>query len=52
MKGKRASCRRDRERVCERDREWLKMEVALVGKMAVGKTDNFGIIEDYDIRIT
>jgi len=44
MKGKRASCWRDRERVCERDREWLKMEVVLAGKMAVVKTDNVGII--------
>jgi hypothetical protein len=31
-KGKRASCRRDRERVCERDGVWLKTELASVIK--------------------
>jgi hypothetical protein len=31
-KGKRASCQRDRERECARDREWLKMELASVIK--------------------
>jgi hypothetical protein len=36
-KGKRASCRRDRERECVRDREWLKIELASVVKMAVGE---------------
>jgi hypothetical protein len=52
MKGKRARCQRDRERECVRDGEWLKMDVALVVKMAVGKTDHFGIILDFDARIT
>ncbi len=38
-KGKRASCQRDRERVreCARDKEWLKMELVSVVKMAVGR---------------
>jgi hypothetical protein len=36
-KGKRASCQRDRERECARDKEWLKMELASVVKMAVGR---------------
>jgi hypothetical protein len=31
------------ERVCVRDGASLKTEVALVAKMAVGKTDHFGI---------
>jgi hypothetical protein len=31
-KGERASCQRDRERVCARDGEWLKMELASVIK--------------------
>jgi hypothetical protein len=31
-KGKRASCRRDRERVCARDGAWLKTELASVIK--------------------
>jgi hypothetical protein len=35
--GKGASCRRDRERVCVRDREWLKIELASIVKMAVGE---------------
>ena len=34
----------ERERVCVRDREWLKMGLVLVVKMAVGETDHFGII--------
>ncbi len=32
----------ERERVCVRDREWLKIEVALVVKTAIGETDHFG----------
>ncbi len=40
-KGEKASCRRDRERVCARDGEWLKMELASVVKMAVGRTINY-----------
>ncbi len=43
-KGKQASYRRDRERVCVRDGELQKMEVASVVKMAVGETDHFGKI--------
>ncbi len=39
------------ERVCVRDGESLKMEVASVVKMAVGETDHFGIIQDQDRRI-
>jgi hypothetical protein len=35
---------RERESVCVRDGEWLKVEEALVVKMAVGETDHFGII--------
>jgi hypothetical protein len=31
-KGKRASCQRDRERECVRDRAWLKTELASVVK--------------------
>ncbi len=42
-RGKKASCRRDRERVCVRDGESLKTEVASVVKMAVGETEQFGI---------
>jgi hypothetical protein len=52
-KGKRASCRRDRERVCERDGEWLKMELASVVKIVVGRRMNyFEISRDPNIRIT
>jgi hypothetical protein len=52
-KGKRASCRRDRERVCARDREWLKMELGSVVKMAVGRRINyFEISRDPNVRIT
>ncbi len=40
-KGERASCQRDRERVCVRDGGWLKIELASVVKMAVGETDHF-----------
>ena len=36
-KGERASCRRDRERECARDGEWLKIELASVAKTAVGE---------------
>ena len=36
-KGKRASCQRDRERVCVRDVEWLKVELASVVKAAIGE---------------
>jgi hypothetical protein len=43
-RGKKASCQRDRERVCVRDGDLPKMEVALVVKMAVGEMDQFGII--------
>ncbi len=38
-KGKRANCRRDRERACARDGEWLKTELASVVKTAVRKKD-------------
>jgi hypothetical protein len=34
----------ERECVCVRDGDWLKLEVALVVKTAVGETDHFGII--------
>jgi hypothetical protein len=40
-KGKRASCQRDRERECARDRAWLKTELASVRKMAVGRRINY-----------
>jgi len=40
-KGKRASCPRDRERVCARDREWLKTELAYVVKTVVGRRINY-----------
>ncbi len=40
-KGKRASCRRDKERECARDGEWLKVELASVLKTAVGRTINY-----------
>jgi hypothetical protein len=53
-KGKRASCRRDRERErdCVRVREWLKMELASVVKMAVGRRINyFEISRDPNVRI-
>ena len=36
-KGKRARCQRDRESVCVRDGEWLKIELASVVKTAVGE---------------
>jgi hypothetical protein len=40
-KGKRASCQRDRARVCARDGEWLKMELASIVKMVVGRRINY-----------
>jgi len=36
-KGKQARCQRDRESVCVRDREWLKIELASVVKTAIGE---------------
>jgi hypothetical protein len=39
------------ERECVRDGEWLKLEVALVAKTAVGEKDHFGIILGFDVRI-
>jgi hypothetical protein len=36
-KGKQAKHQRDRERVCVRGREWLKIELASIVKMAVGE---------------
>jgi hypothetical protein len=52
-KGERASCRRDRERVCARDGESLEMELASVLKMAAGRRINyFGISREPNERIT
>ncbi len=54
-KGKRASCRwdRERERECARDGEWLKMELASIVKMAVGRKINyFEISREPNVRIT
>ncbi len=52
-KGERTSCRRDRERECARDGEWLKMELASILKMAVGRRINyFGISREPNVRIT
>ncbi len=52
-KGKRASCRRDRERVCASDGEWLKTELASTVKMVVGRRINyFEISGNSNIRIT
>jgi hypothetical protein len=43
----------ERERVCERDGEWLKMELASVVKMVIGRRMNyFEISRDPNIRIT
>jgi hypothetical protein len=42
---------RETERECVRDGEWLKIGLALVVKTAVGETDQFGIIQDYDVRL-
>jgi hypothetical protein len=41
-KGKQARCQREREResVCARDREWLKIELASVVKTAIGERLN------------
>ncbi len=36
-RGKRTRKRRDRERVCVRDKAWQREEVALVVKLAVGE---------------
>ncbi len=36
-KGKQARHQRDRERVCVRDGEWLKIELVSVVKMSVGE---------------
>jgi hypothetical protein len=52
-KRKRASCRRDRERVCARDGEWLKKQLASIVKMVVGRRINyFEISGNSNIRIT
>jgi hypothetical protein len=52
-KGKRVSCHRDRERVCARDREWLKMELTSIVKTAVGRRINyFEISREPTVRIT
>jgi len=48
-KGKRG----ETERVCARDREWLKMELASVVKTAVGRRINyFEISREPNVRIT
>jgi hypothetical protein len=50
-KGKQASCQRDTERVCVRDGESLKMELASVVKTAVGRRMNyFGISREPNVR--
>ncbi len=36
--------KRERESVCVREGEWLKMGLVLIVKMAVGETNHFGII--------
>jgi hypothetical protein len=52
-KGKKASCRRDRERVCARDGEQLKTELASIVKMAIGRRINyFEISREPRLRIT
>jgi hypothetical protein len=52
-KGKKASAQRDRESVCARDRESLKMELASVLKTAVGRRINyFDISREPIARIT
>ncbi len=52
-KGKRTGCQRDRERECVRDRESLKMELASIVKMAVGRRINYiEISRDPSVRIT
>jgi hypothetical protein len=52
-KGKRASwLKRQRESVCARDGEWLKMELASIVKTAVGRgVDYFEISRNSNIRI-
>jgi hypothetical protein len=43
----------DRERVCARDGEWLKMELASIIKMAIERRFNyFGISENSKVVIT
>ncbi len=52
-KGKWASCRRDRERECARDGEWLEIKLASVVKTVVGRRINyFEISGNFNIRIT
>ena len=52
-KRKRASARRDRERVCARDKALLKMWLASVPKTAVGRRINyFESSENQHIKIT
>jgi hypothetical protein len=52
-KGKSASGQRDRERVCVREGEWLKMELASVVKTVVGRRINyFKISGNSNVRIT
>ncbi len=51
-KGKRASCWRDRERVCAKDGAWLKTELASIIKMAVGRRISyFDISGNSNVRI-
>jgi hypothetical protein len=51
-KGERSSCQRDRERERARDREWLKMELASVVKIAIGRRINyFEISRNPNVRI-
>jgi hypothetical protein len=52
-KGKRASCRRDRERVCARDGAGLKTELASVIKTVVGRRISyFEISGNSNVRTT
>jgi hypothetical protein len=52
-KGKSAICRRDRERVCARDGEWLKTELASVVKMVIGRRISyFEISGNSNVRTT
>ncbi len=51
-KGKKASCRRDRERECARDRERLKTELASIVKTAIGRRINyFEISREPNVKI-
>ncbi len=51
--GKRASCRRDGERECARDGEWLKMKLASIVKMAIGRRITyFEYSREPNVRIT